>query len=84
MGEGEGESEGEGEGEDEEGVRKRCMTMTPETENSFSSSASSTHNDHKGVHYTADGVTNERLSRAEWDGLHDIAGTLAQHDSDTL
>lgn len=78
-GESEGQSEVEGEKEEGEGVRNRCMTMTPETENSFSSSASSAHNDHKGVHYTADGVTNERLSRAEWDGLHDIAGTLAQH-----
>jgi hypothetical protein len=99
KGEGEGESEGEGksEGEDEEegevegekeeegeGVRNRCMTMTPETENSFSSSASRAYHDHKGVHNTADGAANERLSRAEWDGLHDIAGTLAQHDRDIL
>ena len=82
--EGEGEGESEGESEDEEGVRNCCMTMTPETENSFSSSASSAHNDHKGAHYTAHGATNERLSRAEWDGLHDIAGTLAQHDRDIL
>lgn len=37
-----------------------------------------------GAHYTADGVTGERLRRAEWDGLHGIAGTLDQHDRDIL
>lgn len=58
--------------------------MTPETENSFSSSSSSAHHDHMGVHYTADSVTDERLSRVEWDGLHDIAGALDQHDRDIL
>jgi hypothetical protein len=77
KGNSESESEDEGKGEDE---RNRCMTMTPQTENSFSSSSSSAHHDHKGAHYTADGVIDEKLSRAEWDGLHDIAGTLAQHD----
>jgi hypothetical protein len=76
-----GESEGESEGE---GVRNRFMTMTPESENSFSSSSSSVHHDHMSAYYTADGVIDERLSRAEWDGLHNIAGTLAQHDRDIL